>query len=239
MISNIITPKYSNKGIFLKQIRSFVIREKKISDTDKKFFETIFPLFQIPFKKKILDCLSIFGRSAPVILEIGFGTGNTLVDTAFTNVNRDFIGIEVHKSSIVKCLKYAYSKKIKNFKIIYHDAVEVIHFMISDQSLSIVQLFFPDPWNKRKHHKRRIINEYFVKLILKKLCIGGLLHIITDCNQYAESIIYILKDIKNYRHVLKKNHNSSLLINSSMTKFEKKAYLYNRNIFDLFFYKVI
>jgi tRNA (guanine-N7-)-methyltransferase len=239
MITNIIIPKYNDYGVFLRQIRSFVVRNKRLNNSDHKIIKNIFPIMGVLFKTETIDFNKIFNTSFPVILEIGFGTGKTLVDTAFNNQDKNFFGIEVHKKSIVKCLKYAYLKNITNLKIIYHDAEEVVNHMIKNESLSVVQLFFPDPWHKKRHHKRRILKKKFIDLILKKLILGGILHIATDCQDYADSIINVINNISGYKNLSKNNTYTERPEFRPITKFEKKAVFFNNIVFDLIFKKII
>jgi len=238
MITNIIIPKYNDHGVFLRQIRSFVIRNKKLNSSDDKIIKNIFPIMGSSFKTEIIDFNKMFNISFPVILEIGFGTGKTLVNTAFKNQAKNFLGIEVHKTSIVKCLKYAHLKNIKNLKIIYHDAEEVVNHMIKNESLSKIQLFFPDPWHKKRHHKRRILKKKFINLISKKLILGGILHIATDCQHYANSIINIINDIPGYKNLSKNNTYIERPEFRPITKFEKRAVFLNKTVFDLLFKKI-
>jgi tRNA (guanine-N7-)-methyltransferase len=238
MKTHIIIPKYNDHGVFLRQIRSFVVRNKRLNNSDHKIMKNIFPIIGSVFKIEIIDFNKIFNTAFPVILEIGFGTGKTLVDTAFQNQDKNYLGVEVDKNSIVKCLKYAYLKNITNLKIIYHDAEEVVNYMIKNESLSVVQLFFPDPWHKKRHHKRRILKKNFVNLILKKLILGGMLHVATDCQNYADSIIKVINDISGYKNLSKNNTYIVRPEFRPMTKFEKKAIFFNKIVFDLIFKKI-
>ncbi|CAL4325450.1 tRNA (guanosine(46)-N7)-methyltransferase TrmB [Buchnera aphidicola] len=238
MIENIIIPKYNNNGIFLRQIRSFVLRNKKINDSGIKIIKNIFPILGLSFKTEKIDLNKIFDSISPIVLEIGFGTGKTLVDTALKNSKKNFLGIEVHQNSFLKCLKYAFFKKTKNLKVIYHDAEEVMLYMIKNRTLSTVQLFFPDPWHKKRHHKRRILKKKFINLILKKLVIGGTLHVATDCQSYADDIIEIINHIPEYKNLSETNNYIIRPKSRPVTKFEKKAIVLNKVIFDLFFEKI-
>lgn len=239
MIKNIIIPKYNDHGVFLRQIRSFVIRNKRLNQSDYKIIKNVFPIIGFFFKTEIINFNKMFNTSFPVILEIGFGTGKTLVDTAFNNQDKNFLGIEVHKKSIVKCLKYAHLKNIKNLRIIYHDAEEVMNHMIHSASLSAVHLFFPDPWHKKRHHKRRILKENFINLVLNKLILSGILHIATDCQDYADSIINVINNISGYKNLSKNNTYIERPEFRPITKFEKKAFFSNNIVFDLIFKKIM
>ncbi|CAL4044038.1 tRNA (guanosine(46)-N7)-methyltransferase TrmB [Buchnera aphidicola] len=239
MIENIIVPQYNNNGIFLRQIRSFVVRNNKFNDSELTIIKKIFPIIGLLFQKEKINFENIFDSFSPVVLEIGFGTGNTLVDTAISNESKNFLGIEVHKISIIKCLKYSFLKKVKNLKIIYHDAEEVLFYMIKNETLSRVQLFFPDPWHKKRHHKRRILKKKFINLILKKLMLGGILHIATDCQYYADSVIEIIKFIPGYKNLSQENNYIPRPVFRPITKFEKKAIFLKNSVFDLIFKKIM
>ncbi|MCW5196448.1 tRNA (guanosine(46)-N7)-methyltransferase TrmB [Buchnera aphidicola (Pemphigus obesinymphae)] len=239
MVNNIIIPKYNNKGVFLRQIRSFVIRNKKINDSGIEIIRNVFPILGLSFKIEKINFDKIFNTISPVVLEIGFGTGKTLVDTALKNNKKNFLGIEVHQNSLLKCLKYAHFKKIKNLKVIYHDAEEVMLYMIRNRTLSKVQIFFPDPWHKKKHYKRRLLKKNFINLILKKLVLGGTLHVATDCQSYADNIVEIINYIPGYKNLSETNTYIVRPKNRPVTKFEKKAIILNKVIFDLFFEKII
>lgn len=238
MTHNILTPKYNNNGIFLRQIRSFVCRKGRITKSQLNGIEKYWQFMGINFQKKPLDFFSIFNSNSSVILEIGFGSGDSLVQTAINFPNKNFLGIEVYKSGIGACLNLSYSYNIKNLRLIYHDAVEVMKNMILDRTVSMVQIFFPDPWHKKRHHKRRMLQKCFLEIIAKKLMIGGILHVTTDLEEYA---FYILDEIKEIDMYINLSKNKNFITNSLspiMTKFEKKAYLRGNKIFDLMF-KVI
>ncbi|AYN24540.1 tRNA (guanosine(46)-N7)-methyltransferase TrmB [Buchnera aphidicola] len=233
MKNNIITPQYNCNGTFLRQNRSFVCRQGRITRAQLRAIEKYWRSIGINFKLAPLNFTSIFQNNAPVILEIGFGSGSSLVKTAINCPDKNFLGIEVYKSGVGSCLRLAHFSKINNLKIIYHDAIEVIDKMILDHTLSRVQIFFPDPWNKKRHHKRRIIQDLFLRKILKKLNTGGILHIVTDSEEYNFFILNLIKNIDHYTHLSKKR----ILFEQSkfrlVTKFEKKAKLLGNKIFDL------
>lgn len=237
MKRNILTPKYDNHGIFLRQIRSFVCRKGRITTSQLHAIKNYWILFGIDFQLQPVDFSSIFNFHAPIVLEIGFGSGDSLVQTAINNPNKNFLGIEVYQSGIGSCLHLANFYQIKNLKIIYHDAVEVINSMIKDNTLSTVQFFFPDPWSKKRHHKRRILTIYFLEKILKKLIVDGMLHIATDSKEYAYYILEIIKNINGYINISKTNNFVLKPSSRITTKFEKKGCLKGNKIYDLMFYK--
>lgn len=235
MKNNIITPIYDKNGIFLRKNHSFICRSGRITKSQLKSIKKYWPLFGIDFQLIPLNFTSIFCSSSPVILEIGFGSGESLINNAINFPNKNFLGIEVYKSGIGSCLNYIKSYKIDNLKIICYDAVEVIDKMIVNNSLSKIQIFFPDPWPKHRHHKRRMIQASFLKKVLKKLIIGGILHIATDSENYSDYILQTIKYIKNYIKLPKNKFFSELVMLRKATKFEKKAHSLGNKIFDLIF----
>lgn len=235
MKNNILTPQYNQNGNFLREIRSFVCRKGRVTKSQLKSIEKYWSHIGIDFQLKILNFSSIFNGCAPIVLEIGFGSGESLVQNAINFPEKNFLGIEVYKSGIGSCLHLTYTAKIKNLRIIYHDATEVIHHMIMNQTLSEVQIFFPDPWHKKRHHKRRLLQSYFLNSLSKKLICGGRLHIATDSQEYAIYILDKIKNIKNYVNLSKKNDFIARPISRVITKFEKRARYRGDNIFDLMF----
>ncbi|AAM68074.1 tRNA (guanosine(46)-N7)-methyltransferase TrmB [Buchnera aphidicola] len=235
MKNNIITPQYNCNGTFLRKNRSFVCRKGRITKSQLQAIEKYWLSIGIDFKLEPLDFTSVFKNSAPVILEIGFGSGESLVKTAANFPNKNFLGIEVYKSGIGSCLRLAHYSGINNLKIIYHDAIEVIDQMILDHTLSKVQIFFPDPWNKKRHHKRRMIQDFFLIKILKKLNNDGILHIVTDSKEYNFFILNLIQNIDNYINLSKKRMCFEHFKYRLVTNFEKKAKLSGNKIFDLIF----
>lgn len=234
MKNNILTPKYNN-GVFLRKIRSFVCRKGRTTISQLNAIKKYWPLIGIEFQLTPLNFFSIFRFSAPIILEIGFGSGKSLVQTAINFPNKNFLGIEVYQSGIGSCLNLAYLSKVQNLKIIYYDAMEVITHMIMDHTLSTVQIFFPDPWNKKRHKKRRLIQENFLKILSKKLICTGILHIVTDSKEYALYILDKIQYIHNYKNLSKTNNFVVRPACRIITDFERKAYLCGNDIFELMF----
>ncbi|QCI24584.1 tRNA (guanosine(46)-N7)-methyltransferase TrmB [Buchnera aphidicola (Muscaphis stroyani)] len=235
MKHKILTPEYNCDGIFLRKIRSFICRTGRITRSQSLAIKNYWSLIGVDFQLKPLNLFSVFNRHAPIVLEIGFGSGQSLVETAMNFPDKNFLGIEVYKSGIGTCLNNIYSSGIKNLKIIYHDAVEVINAMISDNTLSMVQIFFPDPWHKKRHKKRRMIKKNFLKKISRKLVANGILHIATDSEEYAYYILDEIKSINTYLNLSKQNNFIDRPCSRSITKFEKKGCILGRNIFDLMF----
>ncbi|ADP68006.1 tRNA (guanine-N(7)-)-methyltransferase [Buchnera aphidicola str. JF98 (Acyrthosiphon pisum)] len=235
MKNNIITPRYNLEGVFLRQIHSFVCRKGRTTTSQLSAIKKYWSLIGVDFQLNALNFSSIFKHRAPIILEIGFGSGESLVKTAMNFPDKNFLGIEVYKSGIGSCLHYASSYQVQNLRIIYYDATEVMYNMIPDDTLSKVQIFFPDPWHKKRHHKRRLLKNIFLKIITKKLIIDGILHIATDSESYAFYILDEIKDIKNYKNLSEKNNFVKRPVSRIITKFEKKGLLQGKKIFDLMF----
>ena len=167
-------------------VRSFVLRTGRLTVAQQNALDNYWKDYGIDFSEKLLDLDAIFGNSSPITLEIGFGNGESLLKQAIDNPERNFLGIEVHTPGVGHLIYGAQQAGISNLRVIRHDAVEVLNHQIPEDSLDKVQLFFPDPWHKKRHHKRRILQDDFVESIRKHLRIGGQFHMATDWGNYAE-----------------------------------------------------
>ena len=174
------------------RIRSFVTRAGRLSTAQARALEELGPKFLIGYKKEALDMEAAFGRKAPVVLEIGFGMGDTTAHIARLMPEKDFIGVEVHTPGVGSLLKQIGEQGIENLRLVQHDVVEVLAHMIPDGSLHGVHIFFPDPWHKARHNKRRLIQPPFVKHLCDKLAPGGYLHCATDWEDYAVQMLEVL-----------------------------------------------
>lgn len=163
-----------------------------MSNAQTRALETLLPRWGIPYQESLLDLDAAFGRSAPKILEIGFGMGDSTAAIAAAHPQNDYLGIEVHGPGVGSLLNQIEALGLTNLRVIQHDAVEVLKHMISPASLDGVHIFFPDPWHKKKHHKRRLIQPELVALLCEKLKPGGYLHAATDWQEYAEHILAVL-----------------------------------------------
>jgi len=157
-------------------------------------YQSMMPIYGFDYQKQSLDLSTLFGNNAPVSIEIGFGMGASLAEQASKHPDRNYIGIEVHRPGVGSLLVKMKELGLTNIRVISHDAVEVIADMIPDSSIELVQLFFPDPWHKKRHHKRRIVNSDFVKLLASKIKIGGHFHMATDWQNYAEQMLAVMTD---------------------------------------------
>ena len=175
------------------RIRSFVTRAGRLSIAQARALEELGPKYLIAYAKEpLLDYEQAFGRKAPVVLEIGFGMGDTTSHIAKGMPDKDFIGVEVHTPGVGSLLKQIGEQELTNLRLIQHDAVEVLNNMIAPASLAGVHVFFPDPWHKARHNKRRLLQAPFVKLLAERLAPGGYLHCATDWEDYAVQMLEVL-----------------------------------------------
>ena len=174
-------------------IRSFVLRQGRLTPAQQRAVETLLPHYGISYAAEPLDLNHVFGRQAPRILEIGFGMGAATAQIAAANPDKDYLGIEVHTPGVGNLLKLMEEQELTNLRVIQHDAVEVLRHMIADTSLDGVHIFFPDPWPKKRHHKRRLLQAEFVALVCSKLKPGGYLHFATDWEEYAQWTLEVLR----------------------------------------------
>lgn len=173
-------------------VRSYVLRQGRMSPAQQHALDELLPRFGVPFGQTPLDFASVFGRVAPVVLEIGFGTGETTAQIAAAHPEIDFIGIEVHAPGVGSLLKRIAQHGLRNVRIIRHDAVEVVDRMIPPASLAGIHVYFPDPWPKKRHHKRRLLKAPFVRKLALRLAWGGYLHVVTDWQAYAAETLATL-----------------------------------------------
>lgn len=174
------------------RIRSFVTRAGRLSPAQARAIETLGPQFCIAYDKQAMNLNAVFGRSAPTVLEIGFGMGNTTAAIAAAMPEKNFLGVEVHTPGVGSLLKLIGEQQLSNLRLIQHDAVEVATHMIAPDSLAGVHIFFPDPWHKARHNKRRLIQPPFVELLVSRMAPGGYLHCATDWQEYAEQMLDVL-----------------------------------------------
>jgi len=173
-------------------IRSFVLRQGRLSPAQQRALDTLMPAFGIPFTQAPLDFDRAFGRRARRVLEIGFGMGETTAAIARMRPDDDFLGIEVHSPGVGSLLRRVKEQGLTNVRVIQHDAVELVAAMIPPASLAGIHVFFPDPWPKKRHHKRRLLTPAFVHELALRLAAGGYLHVATDWEEYAHEILATL-----------------------------------------------
>ena len=172
-----------------RHIRSFVLRQGRVSNAQQRAHESLLPVYGVPYAPQLIDLGAAFGRSAPKILEIGFGMGETTATIAAAHPENDYLGIEVHTPGVGSLLKELGEQQLTNVRILQHDAVEVLHNMIASETFDGAHIFFPDPWPKKRHHKRRLIQPPLIALLAGRLKPGAYLHAATDWQEYAEQIL--------------------------------------------------
>ncbi|ACC69797.1 tRNA (guanosine(46)-N7)-methyltransferase TrmB [Paraburkholderia phymatum] len=182
----------SENALHRRRIRSFVTRAGRVSTGQRRAMDELGPRFVVPYAPQQPDWEAVFGRRAPRILEIGFGMGATTAEIASHRPHDDFLGVEVHEPGVGALLKLMGEQNLSNIRIIQHDAVEVLENMIAPHSLGGVHIFFPDPWHKARHHKRRLIQPKFVALLVSRMKPGAYIHCATDWQNYAEQMLEVL-----------------------------------------------
>jgi tRNA (guanine-N7-)-methyltransferase len=175
-----------------RSIRSFVTRAGRITDAQQRALELCWPKYGVEFDAQLLDLNALFGRQAPRVIEIGFGNGENLAALAAAHPERNHLGIEVHRAGVGRLMLAAENGGLTNLRIVCHDAVEVLEHQIAPGSLSEVLILFPDPWHKKRHHKRRLIQTPFVDLVVSRLEAGGVLRLATDWEPYAVQMLEVL-----------------------------------------------
>jgi tRNA (guanine-N7-)-methyltransferase len=222
-----------NEAQHARHIRSFVLRQGRITQAQQRAYDALLPSFGVPYADARLDLAAAFGRSAPLIVEIGFGMGEGTAQIAAAHPENDYLGIEVHNPGVGSLLDKIGRAGLDNVRIVQHDAVEVMRDMIAPDSLAGAHVFFPDPWHKKRHHKRRLLQAPFVSLLASRIAPGGYLHVATDWEDYAVQILAVLEA-------------EPLLVNTvwryaprpayrPLTRFEQRGVRLGHEVFDLVF----
>jgi tRNA (guanine-N7-)-methyltransferase len=219
-------------------IRSFVRRAGRLTNSQQRALAELWPKFGVEFREDLLEFDTLFGRSAPVVLEIGFGNGETLVQQAAEHPQFDFLGIEVHEPGVGHCLLMAQDAGTGNLRLIRHDAVEVLERMIPPASLARVNLFFPDPWPKKRHHKRRIVQARFLDLVAERLAVGGSFNVATDWENYAEHIEAVVRQSGRFQCTERRIHSGEEPLDRPETKFERRGLRHGHRIRDWRFVRI-
>lgn len=213
-------------------IRSFVRRAGRITPSQQRALDELWPEFGVEYSESPIDLAELFGRDAPTVLEIGFGNGETLVEQAAASPDRDFIGIEVHEPGVGHCLLKAEEAGIHNLRVVAHDGIEVLGNQVPANSLARVNLYFPDPWPKKRHHKRRIVQPAFLKLVADRLAEDGTLNIATDWANYAEHIDEVIAQSDRFTCIERREHDGDRPFDRPRTKFERRGLRKGHRIFD-------
>ena len=218
-----------------RSVRSYVRREGRLTSGQQRAIKTLWPKYGIELAKAPLNFEALFQRTAPVVLDIGFGDGCALLEIAQRSAEKDFVGIEIYRPGVGRLLRMLEEKGLRNVRVINDDAVPVFQHFIQDHTLTAVLLLFPDPWPKKRHHKRRLVQVPFVELLARKIHPGGWLHLATDWEDYAEHMLRVLQ-------------RSALFVNQStigrfcprpdyrpITKFELRGKGLGHEVYDLSF----
>jgi len=224
-----------DEALHRRRIRSFVTRAGRVSTGQRRAMDELGPRFVVPFAPQQPDWNSIFGREAPRVLEIGFGMGASTAEIAAHRPGDDFLGVEVHEPGVGALLKLMGEQALTNIRIIQHDAVEVLEQMIAPDSLDGVHIFFPDPWHKARHHKRRLIQPKFVALLASRLKPGAYLHCATDWQNYAEQMLEVLGAEPSLQNTV--DGYAPRPDYRPVTKFERRGLRLGHGVWDLVFRK--
>lgn len=217
-----------------RRMRSYVIRAGRKTAAQQEALDKHWGDYVIDDTQCPLDVAATFEREAPLVIEIGFGMGDSLADMAEAAADTNFLGIEVHRPGVGKLLHTLEARGLGNVKVYCHDAVDILQRCIADHSVDRVQIFFPDPWHKKRHHKRRLIQPPFVNLLKSKLKPGGAIHLATDWQHYAEHMMAVLSadaDLKNLAGVGQYSENTG----RPETKFERRGQRLGHGVWDLIF----
>ena len=218
---------------FLRRIRSFVKREGRLTPGQETAIKTGWPLYGLDSTVRI-NPVALFANNHPITLEIGFGNGESLATMAENNPDRNFIGIEVHRPGVGHLLRIILEKKLSNIRLFDTDAIEVLQQAIPEHSLDCVQLFFPDPWHKKRHHKRRIVQTEFLNLIHSTLKTGGRFHAATDWENYAEHMMSTLNAHPGFTNSTEPNY-AERPEYRPLTKFENRGLRLGHGVWDMIF----
>ncbi len=218
-------------------IKSFVLRQGRVTRAQQHALDNHWQQYGIDYTEQPLRYKQLFNNENAVFVEIGFGNGDSLLQQAIKQPQFNFIGIEVHGPGVGHLIHNAHQQGIQNIRIIRHDAVEVLTRQIADHSIAQIQLFFPDPWHKKRHHKRRIIKPEFIQLIHQKLNAGGCFHMATDWQQYAQKMLLQMDNAEGFCNNAGKGNYSSHTGHRCETKFERRGLKLGHGVWDLIYLK--
>ncbi len=225
----------SNDKNLRRRIRSFVKREGRLTRAQQRALDELLPRYGIQLAQGELDLDALFGRHAPRVLEIGFGNGAALAEMAARHPETDYLGIEVHRPGVGQLLQRIEQAGLGNVRVSNDDAVEVLAQQISDASLDAVYLFFPDPWHKKRHHKRRIVQPEFAALVWRKLKPGGVFHLATDWQDYADHMLAVMEAAAGFENVSGVGRFTPRPAYRPLTKFEQRGQRLGHGVWDLLY----
>lgn len=220
-----------------REIKSFVLRQGRLTKAQQNALDNYWQDYGLDYSHQLIDYEQVFHNDNDVIIEIGFGNGESLLAQAKAQPEYNFIGIEVHGPGVGHLVHHAQAEGIHNIRVMRHDAVEVLSHQIADNSIRQLQLFFPDPWHKKRHHKRRIIKPEFIKLIHQKLKAGGTFHMATDWQNYAEQMLEQMDAAEGFDNNAGKGNYSATRGFRCETKFERRGLRLGHGVWDLIYTK--
>ncbi len=214
-------------------IRSFVLRAGRMTEAQDKAYQNLWDEYGLVCQHQQLDLRETFGRDAPVVFEIGFGMGDSLLSQALNEPDRDFVGVEVHKPGVGRLMNEAKKAGVMNLRVICEDAVEVFSDGLGPQSLEGVQIYFPDPWHKKRHHKRRLVQLKFINLLAYRVRLGGFCHLVTDWAPYAEWMVEMFSQTADWHNTSETGNFVPRPARRPITKFETRGERLGHEVFDL------
>ena len=219
----------------MRQIRSYVRREGRITVAQRRALADLWPRFGVADSGLRLDLPALFGRDAPVILEIGFGDGQSLCATAAANPGRNYLGVEIHRPGVGRLLRTLEAQGIENVRVICEDARAVVANRLQEDQLHGVHLFFPDPWPKARHHKRRLLQTDFLEILRPRLIIGGYLHAVTDWEPYAQHMMTVMSQVREFENSAGPGQFAPRPQDRPLTKFERRGHRLGHGVWELIF----
>ena len=228
-----IKPQYRDKPI-----RSFVIRSGRMTDAQRASYQNHWPDYGLDLADGPIDLGVVFAQKSPLVVEIGFGMGDSLYQMCVSQPENNFIGIEVHPPSVGRLMNQAADSGLKNLRVYLADAKDVLEECIPDNRISRVQIYFPDPWHKKKHKKRRLVQPEFISHLMPKIASGGILHLATDWQDYAEQMLEVMEAEQAFSNVAGQGRYSERPAWRPETKFERRGHRLGHGVWDLIYKKV-
>lgn len=225
-------------GRIMRKVRSFVLREGRLTAGQARALETLWPRYGVERSQGSISSQRLFGNEHPLVLEIGYGMGQSLAAMAQAEPDKNFLGIEVHRPGVGALLMAIEELDLSNLRTACDDAVEILEQCVADNSLARLQLYFPDPWHKKKHHKRRMVQSAWAALVQRKLAPGGVLHMATDWENYADHMLEVMKGASGWRNLSASGDFVPRPDFRPETKFERRGARLGHGVWDLLFEKI-
>ncbi len=222
----------------LRRIRSFVLRTGRMTEGQQKAYDTNWSKYGLQLEDGVIDQAAVFGRKAPLVFEIGFGMGQSLAEMAINEPDKDFIGVEVHTPGVAKLMMLIDDAGINNIRVYQTDAIDVLNQCITPESLERFQLYFPDPWHKTKHHKRRIVQPDFIDLIARYLSKNGTMHFATDWEPYAKHMLAVAQSNACFTNTSEQDTFCERPVWRPITKFERRGHRLDHGVWDLIYKRI-